>query len=356
MSVRIGFLGAGFIARYHAMQLRLAEEPNEIIAVHDPDRQRSVEFCKQESGTPVDSVDELVSCCDAVFVCTWTAAHLDGVRAAVSAGKPVFCEKPLSTGLDPARDLVEIVRRSGLPNAVGLVLRSTPALLAMRELIAEPSSGRVTNVVFRDDQYLPTQGMYGSTWRAERDLAGSGTLLEHSIHDVDIIEWLIGPVESVTAHHDNFHGIDGIEDSVTALLRFAAGGSASLHSIWHEVLSRPSQRRVEVFCENAVVTLEGEYFGPVSRETSDGALVLEGDDLVDWLNSRGVSLRSTEQDFLIEVRNHLEGRAVDRVRPDVLDALRAHELVDAIYRSAVGGGTVGLGHRDRASGEAGPES
>ncbi len=343
MGLRIGFLGAGFIARYHAMQLRLADEPNQIAAVFDPDPGRAAAFCEAESGWPVDSTRDVITSCDAVFVCTWTAAHLEGVRAAVAAGRPLFCEKPLSTDLEGARELVELVRGSGLPNAVGLVLRSTPAMHALRELIHDPGSGRVMNVVFRDDQYLPTQGMYGSTWRGERSLAGAGTLLEHSIHDVDIIEWLVGPVSSVSAHQDSFHGLDGIEDSVTAMLRFAGGGSGSLHSIWHEVLSRPSQRRIEVFCEDAMLTLEGEFFGPVRRQRSDDELVLDGDELIDWVRARGVDLRSTEQDFLVQVRNHLDGQPVVRVRPDVDDALRAHEVVDAIYRSAARGAAVELG-------------
>lgn len=260
----------------------------------------------------------------------------------MAAGRPVFCEKPLSTDVEGARELVDLVRGSGLPNAVGLVLRSTPAMHAMRELIRDPDSGRVMNVVFRDDQYLPTQGMYGSRWRGERTLAGAGTLLEHSIHDVDILEWLVGPLSSVSAHHDYFHGIDGIEDSVTVMTRFAEGGSGSLHSIWHEVLSRPSQRRVEVFCEHAMITLEGEFFGPVRRQTSDEELLLDGDQLIGWLQARDVDLRSTEQDFLVQVRNHLEGRPVIRVRPDVDDALRAHEVIDAIYRSAASGVAVEL--------------
>ena len=342
MSLRIGFLGAGFIARYHAMQLRLAAEPNRIVAVFDPDPGRTAAFCDEESALAVDSVEEVVANCDAVFVCTWTAEHLAGVRAAVAGGRPVFCEKPLSTGIGGVREMVELVEGSRLTNAVGLVLRSTPAMHAMRELIHDPSSGRVMNVVFRDDQYLPTQGMYGSTWRGERALAGSGTLLEHSIHDVDVLEWLIGPLSSVFAHQDSFHGLDGIEDSVTAMVRFASGGSGSLHSIWHEVLSRPSQRRIEVFCENAMITLEGEFFGPVRRQTSDGEMVLDGDELVAWLQARGVDLCSTEQDFLVQVRNQLEGRPVSRVRPDVRDALRAHEIVDAIYRSAASGVVVEL--------------
>jgi predicted dehydrogenase len=330
MTVRIGFLGAGFIARYHAMQLRLADEPNRIVAVFDPEPGRAAAFCTDESGEPVDSVQEVIERSDAVFVCTWTAAHLDGVRAVVDAGLPVFCEKPLATDLDGAAALVDVVARSGVLNAVGLVLRSSPALVTMRELIRDPASGRVMNVVFRDDQYLPTQGMYGSTWRGDRRLAGSGTLLEHSIHDVDILEWLVGPAASVSAQQGFFHGLDGIEDSVSALVRFDGGGSGSLSSIWHDVLSRPSQRRIEVFCEHALVTLEGEYFGPIRCQRSDDEQVLDGDELVAWLVERDLLPVSTEQEFLVQVRRGLDGLSTERVR--------AHVVVDAIYRSASAGG------------------
>lgn len=217
---------------------------------------------------------------------------------------------------------------------VGLVLRSSPALLALRELVRDPASGRVMNVVFRDDQYLPTQGMYASTWRGDVDKAGSGVLLEHSIHDVDLLEWLVGPIESVAARQSFVHGIEGIEDSVSVLAAYRDGATASLATVWHEVLSRPSQRRIEVFCERALVTLEGDVFGPVRRQDSAGELVLEDDELIRWLTEREVPLVSAEQQFLAAVREGSSGR----LSPDVHDALRAHVLVDAVYRSAEQGG------------------
>lgn len=343
MSLRVGFLGAGLIARYHAMQLRLTPEPHRITSVFDPDTARARSFADDEGGRAVGSIEEVVADCDAVFVCSWTAAHDDGVAAAVDAGVAVFCEKPLATDLPGALELADRVAAADVVNAVGLVLRSSPALWCLRELIHEPSAGRIMNVVFRDDQYLPTQGMYGSTWRGERRLAGSGTLLEHSIHDVDLLEWLVGPALRVGAHQASFHGLDGIEDSVTAWFGFEGGASATLTSVWHDVLSRPSQRRIEVFCERAVVTLEGEYFGPVHIQTSDDRRTLDGDELMAWLAERGIELRSTETEFLAQVRRSLAGEPVERVRPDVADAVRAHRVVDALYRSAADGGSpVGL--------------
>ena len=75
-------------------------------------------------------------------------------------------------------------------------LRRSPALLALKALL----KGEVPQaVVIRGDQYLPANDTTGSTWRTDVDKAGAGALLEHSIHDVDILEWLLGPIAEVTA-------------------------------------------------------------------------------------------------------------------------------------------------------------
>jgi predicted dehydrogenase len=344
--VRVGFLGCGFIARYHLMQLALSPVRCEVVACHDPDERKVQSFIGHIAddhprlGAPdnCESPDLLLASVDAVFVCTWTATHLDLVSRAARAGVAVFCEKPLGVDLIDAVAVAEALSRAPT-QMVGLVLRSSPAFLALRELVHEQGAGAVMNVVFRDDQYLPVGGMYGSTWRADAALSGSGALLEHSIHDVDILEWLVAPMAAVSARQAFVGGLEGIEDSVSVLGTFTNGASFTLASVWHDVADRPSQRRVEVFCQNRLVTLEGDIFGPVSVHTSEGVTTYEGDALVEWLDSRGVELVSAEQLFLGSVEQSASrGGVVRRLRPDAGDALRAHVLVDAMYRSARAGG------------------
>lgn len=338
MPIRVGFLGAGLIATYHAIQLNAVRDgggpDNEIVAVFDPDVGRAEGLAGGQGAVVCSSPQEVIDASDAVFVCTWTAEHLPMVRLVAAAGLPLFCEKPLSVDLPSSRELVDVVRGAGILNMVGLVLRSSPALLVMRHMIDDPGSGRVMNVVFRDDQYIPTQGMYASTWRGDRDLAGSGALMEHSIHDLDLLEWLLGPIDTIGAQQSFFHGIDGIEDSMSALLRFSSGATGNLASIWHDVLSRPSQRRVEVFCERATITLESDAVGPVVRQSSGDEESVGGAELLEWLKERGIATRRAEETFLCGVEKHLSGADTGRLRPDVHDALRAHVLADATYRSA----------------------
>jgi predicted dehydrogenase len=190
-------------------------------------------------------------------------------------------------------------------------------------------------VVFRDDQYLPVQGQYASTWRGDRVKAGAGTLLEHSIHDLDILEWLLGPVGSVSARTSCFHDLDGIEDLAVVSLGFESGAVGTLTSVWHDLLSRPSHRRVEIFCERAWFALDGEMHGPLAWERSTGEKgEVAGADLVRAAEEVGAGWDNPAERFL---------RAVEQgatTWPDFRSALRAHALADAAYESARFDGTV----------------
>ncbi|CAN5841975.1 hypothetical protein BH24ACT3_BH24ACT3_03120 [soil metagenome] len=342
MTVRVGFLGAGLIATFHSKMLRHSGADAVWSGVYDPDRERSAAFAAA-SGAPVaGSEEEVLDGCDAVYVCTWTSEHRGLVEAAVARGLAVFCEKPLATDLAGATAMAHAVAEAGVVNQVGLVLRRSPAFNFLRSLIADPASGRVMSVVFRDDQYIPTQGMYRSTWRGDVARAGAGTLLEHSIHDLDMLEFVVGPVSSVSARSAEFHGITGIEDAMAVSLGFTGGGVGYLVSVWRDVLERPSLRRVEVFCERAWFVLEGDWFGPLRWTRTAGGTdgdggpgeegEVEGAALVDELARRGTAATNPDGDFVAAVA------AGGGATPSFAEALRAHVLVDATYRSCRAGG------------------
>jgi myo-inositol 2-dehydrogenase/D-chiro-inositol 1-dehydrogenase len=334
MTVRVGFLGAGLIATFHSKMLRGCGEDVAWAGVYDPDVARREAFAADSGATACGSEEEVLDGCDAVYVCTWTSEHPRLVSAAVARGLPVFCEKPLAPDLAGAEALAAEVRASGVTNQVGLILRRSPAFNLARDVIARDGVGRVMAVTFRDDQYIPIQGTYASTWRADRTKAGAGTLIEHSIHDVDILEHVVGPVASVAAQRGDFHGIDGIEDVMALSLAFAGGARGTLLSVWHDILSRPSLRRVEIFCERALVVVEDDWFGPVTVQPAEGAeRTFLGEELLAECTRRGVALPHPDGDFVRAARDGAPAW------PDVDVALRAHQVVDAAYRSAARGGT-----------------
>ena len=335
-TVRVGFLGAGLIATFHSKMLRASGEAFERAGVYDLDRARAEQFATASGSRACATEEEVLDTCDAVYICTWTSEHPRLVDAAAERGLAVFCEKPLATTLDGARAMAARVAEAQVPNQVGLVLRRSPAFAKLRELIHDPASGRVMSVVFRDDQYIPVRGMYASTWRGEVDKVGAGALLEHSIHDVDILEAVVGPITDVAARSAEFHELAGIEDLVVATVGFDGGAVGTLTSIWHDIDARGSLRRLEVFCERALFTLEGDWFGPLTWERDDGSRGrLEGEELVAaaaHLTAPGEHDRNPDGAFLRAIR---DGRPCT---PDFAVAVRAHEVTEAMYASAREGG------------------
>ena len=347
--LRVGFVGSGLIAWAHGMSLKALIDGGTvdaaIVAVHDRSEHRARAFAETLAAGDAEVVAdaaEVARRSDAVWVCTPTSAHRDGVDEAMAAGCAVFCEKPLDTDLARATALVEAVRASGAAGQSGLVLRSAPVFRALRDLVRGGTLGAPMAAVFRDDQYFPIQGTYASQWRADAAQAGGGCLIEHSIHDLDILRFCFGDVDSVVARTANHAGHEGVEDLAAVTLSFASGFEAQLTSVWHDILSRGSTRRLEVFCRQGMVWLDDEFRGPLHVQTSEGTEVRACPSPA-WVDA----LPLADDAVGLAVRAYVEADRgfVDAVtggrspEPGLDEALQAHRLVDAAYRSAAVGGT-----------------
>jgi predicted dehydrogenase len=347
--LRVGFVGSGLIAWAHGLSLKALIDGGvveaAIVAVHDRSERRARSFADVLGADDIEVVDDAAAVarrCDAIWVCTPTSAHRGAVDEALAAGCAVFCEKPLDVDLARATELAEAAGAAGVATQSGLVLRSAPVFRSLRDLVQGGTLGAPMAAVFRDDQYFPIQGTYGSgtQWRADATQAGGGCLIEHSIHDLDILRFCFGDVESVVARTANHAGHPGIEDMAAVTLSFAGGFEAQLTSIWHDILSRGSTRRLEVFCRQGMVWLDDEFRGPLHVQTSDGMEVraCPSPPWVDALPLADDEVGLAVRAYVEADRAFLDAVAAGRpAEPGLGVALEAHRLVDAAYRSAAAG-------------------
>jgi UDP-N-acetyl-2-amino-2-deoxyglucuronate dehydrogenase len=343
--LRIGFAGTGLIAWAHGLGLQAMIDGGvveaDICTVFDRSQKRAGGFAAAHGAEVVDDLAELMERCDAVWVCTPTVAHRGAVDAALAAGRAVFCEKPLSTDLAGAQSLAAAVAAAGVPAQSGLVLRSAPVFRTLRELVASGTLGRPMAAICRDDQYFPIQGTYASGWRGDVEQAGGGCLIEHSIHDVDILRFCFGEVEAVRARTANFSGHRGIEDIASVSLTFGSGLEAHLTSVWHNILSRGSTRRIELFCEDGMVWLDDEFRGPLHIQTSEASETRACPSPA-WVDA--LPLSHDEVGLAVRAYAEADRAFVDALvagsppEPSLDEAVMAHRLVDAAYRSAEGDG------------------
>jgi predicted dehydrogenase len=341
-AIRVGLIGCGFIGNVHSWALWALRKAKlfdvRVTAVCDADPARGAKLAEPNKAKVTD-LETLLDNVDVVYVCTPTAEHLALVKAAAERKLPIFCEKPLAPDLRTANRVGAWLDR--VPHQVGLVMRTAPVFARLREEIVSGTYGRPMAVTLRDDQYFPIQGQYASTWRAHVDVAGGGTLIEHSIHDVDLFRWLLGDPGEVSCRTSSFFGHEGVEDLAAATFVYPNTGLvANLVSIWHQVMTRGSTRRFEVFCEEGHLWTDDDTCGPLHVETSSGEQTRECP-LPDWVSkldvpdqvrdSLGLYAEASRR-FLACVSAGASGS------PDAAEATAAHRLVDAAYRSASQGG------------------
>ncbi|MCU1426207.1 MAG: oxidoreductase [Actinomycetia bacterium] len=355
--IRIGLVGCGHIGTVHAYALQQLADADlvdaRLVATFDDDAQRADRVARHHGGRPAASLDSLLDQVDVVWVCTWTAGHLAAIEAAADRGLPIFSEKPLAPTYAECERAAAALER--VPHQVGLVLRWSPVFRNAAEIIASGRYGRPLASTLRDDQYFPIQGLYGSTWRGDVARAGGGTLIEHSIHDVDVVRWLLGDPASVSARTACRFGYAGIEDAAAVTLAYDDGSVATMTSVWHQVLSRESSRRLEVFCDDALLWTEDDYLGPLYVQTSNGTEVIDGQP-PEWAQrftvpevfAKAIAHYAEPSKAFLDALAASGAAAVGH--PGAADALAAHRIVDLAYTSAANGG-IPAPFREQISGE-----
>jgi myo-inositol 2-dehydrogenase / D-chiro-inositol 1-dehydrogenase len=350
MAFGVGLIGCGFIGRFHARNIRdiarsgANQGPPDVRyhAVCDRHADRADAFAKV-AGCELVTTDALevirAPAVDAVYICTETVEHVELVIAAAEAGKHVFCEKPLATNLADARRMYAAVAAAGVTHQVGLVLRYSPVFRVIEDLMHQDDLGALLAIQFRDDQFFPVRGHYASGWRGDVQRAGGGTLIEHSIHDIDLIVRLAGPIDHVRCRTRFISGHTGVEDTAIVTFEHAAGHSTQLSSIWHSMDDRQSTRRIEIFFERGYIATEHDYFGSVVHQGRTGdSVTLSADEVL----ARYMSLEGLDPvDYDLRSLGGLCDRAFIEAaiarrsaRPNFADAVLAHEIVEACYRSA----------------------
>ncbi|HET9729432.1 MAG TPA: Gfo/Idh/MocA family oxidoreductase [Acidimicrobiia bacterium] len=351
----VGLIGCGMIGQGHAYALRLLAEDGAIrpVAVTDLSAdavEAARRTCAFEKAAPdanavIDDPEV-----DAVIIVTPTTTHRDLVRAALDAGKPLLCEKPLATSFDIVHAMCDDVAASGVIAQVGFHSRFHPLINELVGIVHSNELGAPMGYTLRDDQYWPTGDVVPghSSWRSQRAHAGGGALLEHSIHSADILTWLFGPVVRVYAQTRSVFGYD-VEDTVVCTIEHASGVVGTLISIFNGVRGR-EERRIEVFCERGALEVTTDFLVG-ARE--DSFLIQRPDqeperlDVAELRNRHFDAAGISRREFFVYLYPAARAfaQAVEAGRaasPGFEDARAAHALVDAAYRSAATGSATTL--------------
>ena len=157
-----------------------------------------------------------------MVVASPSSLHASQTLAALDRGRPVLVEKPMTTSVEDAETLVAAAESSGVTAAVAMNLRFHPAVVELKQLIDTGTLGRVCLVQASfgyDLRLWRPQDDYRRSYSA-RDELGGGIVFD-AIHELDYLQWLLGPVASVTAQTGRVSDLElDVEDVAVAALRF----------------------------------------------------------------------------------------------------------------------------------------
>jgi predicted dehydrogenase len=350
--LRLGFIGCGSISQAHAAAVRLLAEDGivRLVAAADPDPDAIARVASIAGEVDYTTADghELVADpeIDAIVLITPTRFHREYVLATAAAGKPLFSEKPLAPTFPVVRELYDAVTKSGIPAQVGFQSRFHPIINKLREYVESGELGAPMAYTLRDDQYWPTGDVVPghSSWRSDVAEAGGGALLEHSIHSCDVLSWLFGPAERVFATKRHVFGYT-VEDTAAMTIEHANGVIGNLVTVFNGVQGR-EERRLEVFFERGALELTTDF---IVGAPEDSLMVqrpnqpAERFDLT-ALRREFFGAQGVDPDRVVWVYQYFAHRAFAaalrdgrKPSPGFDDALRAHALVEAGYRSCASG-------------------
>jgi len=228
--IRYAIATYGKVARLHARALKTVENA-ELVAVWGRDPEKRNAFAAEFGIRAFDDLAGMVKAAavDAVIIASPHPQHREHTLEALAAGAHVLIEKPMALSTADCDAMIAAAERGHLKISVVSQRRWYPSVRRIRDAIdagklGVPALGQVVMLGWRDEQYYRSDPWRG-TWSGE----GGGVLVNQAPHQLDLLQWFMGPVQEVSAYWDNLnHPYIEVEDTAVANLRFTGGALASI--------------------------------------------------------------------------------------------------------------------------------
>ncbi len=344
---KIGYAVLGLGIGMAHVDAAVSSENAELVAVCDIDTERLNKVAKQYPYVRLyEDFEELIKDkdVDIISVCLPSYMHADFAVRAMEAGKHVLIEKPLDITPERAVLIEEARKRTGMKAGVVHQNRFNLNMYPIKKAVSDGRLGRInlgTFAVkwFREQSYYDRGG-----WRGTWECDGGGSLMNQAVHTVDLMQWLMGEVESVTTNMAIYNHDIETEDMTASVIKFKSGAMGTF---------------VSTTCAYPGISTEIMLYGTGGSIEADADMIKtwklrdsedEDEEEAIMLERYGAGNRnasSYEKDSLYGHRYVVENMilAVKEGRePDIVptDAIKSVKIVCAMYESAKTGKTVYL--------------
>ena len=213
---------------------------------------------------------------DAVYVATPPDSHARYALQALEAGKPVYVEKPMAHSFQECLVMAAMAEKYKVPLYVAYYRRALPYFLKIKELIAGGHIGDVRSFTItlmlppRPEDYQRDQ----LPWRLQQKIAGAGYFYDLASHQLDLVDFLLGPVSSAHGLSGNQAGLYEVEDTVTAIMKLESGILGTGH--WSFVTHASAKKDIgTIYGSHGKIVFSSFEFNPIELTNEQGTSMFE---------------------------------------------------------------------------------
>lgn len=234
--MKIGVMSFAHMHAYSYTESLQRLDDVEIVGIFDDDTERGNEMAKVFDLNYYNDREEFLNLdMDAVIICSENNRHKEMVIAAAKAKKHILCEKPIATNVEDAKEMIQICEENEVILQIAFPVRYSSNMMALKKSIDMGELGDI--VAFR----TTNRGQNPGGWFIDNSISGGGAVLDHTVHMLDIMRWLINDeVKTVTAVVDSFfHNIE-TDDAGLLTVTFENGVIASHDTSWSKFKQFPT--------------------------------------------------------------------------------------------------------------------
>jgi predicted dehydrogenase len=308
----------------------VAEKENcNLVAIWDDMASRGQGFADEYGSDFSEDLDAVISRddIDGFIICVENTRHLPLLKAAIPAGKPIFCEKPFTTTAAEASEALALIRQHNTVVHMGYFQPFSAAMQGVIAHVASGALGTVTHARYRNAHNAAYGRWFDSpelAWFHDPELAGGGAFMDMGTHAVHLMRTVLGPVEMVFATISNKSGIyTDVDDNGVAIFQFANGCVATIEGSW---VQTGGLSGIEVVGSEATLFQHPEHGLVTTVPRRDPEPVAKGEE------------KPTRVDRLVAA---IEGNiSKEELDADLTCAADAVAIMEACYQSNESGGWV----------------
>ena len=337
--IRIGIVGCGRISANHFKALELHRENLQLVAVCDNDRAALEAAQSKYQVTGFSNLQEMLakSDIDLVVLCTPSGLHPSQAILVAQAGRHVMTEKPMATRWSDGLRMVRACDEAGVHLLVIKQNRRNATLQLVKRAMEKGRFGRSYMATINVFWSRPQSYYDSAPWRGTWEFDG-GALMNQASHYVDLVDWLIGPVESVQAYIGTLARNIQVEDTATVGIRWRSGALGSVN-VTMLAFPRNLEGSITILGEHGTVRVGGVAVNEI--QNWEFARPEPEDEMVKAANYETTSVYGFGHPLYYDnVVKVLRGEAAPE--SDGREGLRSLELLIASYMSARDGRRVAL--------------